>query len=93
MEQFTAILIVILAGIFQGSFILPMTLVKQWKWENTWLVFSFLGMIVLNFLLAAIFIRELSQVYATIPFKDLMLACPVRFRMGHWRSVVRNRHG
>lgn len=73
MQQITGILIVILAGIFQGSFILPMTLVKKWKWENTWLVFSFAGMIVLNFLLAAIFISKLPQVYAVIPNKDLAL--------------------
>lgn len=73
MEQLLSILIIFLAGIFQGSFILPMTLVKQWKWENTWLVFSFFGMIVLNLIMAGIFIHELSRVYATAPFKDLFL--------------------
>ncbi|MDZ7370514.1 MAG: hypothetical protein ONB12_05005 [candidate division KSB1 bacterium] len=73
MEQLFSILIIFLAGIFQGSFILPMTMVKQWKWENTWLVFSFFGMIVLNLLMAGIFIHELSRVYAAAPFKDLFL--------------------
>lgn len=82
MESFTGILIVILAGIFQGSFILPMTLVKQWKWENTWLVFSFAGMIVLNLLLAAIFIIELSQVYAAIPDRNLVLLALFGFGWG-----------
>jgi L-rhamnose-H+ transport protein len=82
MESFTGILIVILAGIFQGSFILPMTLVKRWKWENTWLVFSFAGMIVLNFLLAGIFISEISQVYATIPGRDLAMLALFGFGWG-----------
>jgi L-rhamnose-H+ transport protein len=73
MEQSIGILIVISAGIFQGSFILPMTLVKQWKWENTWLVFSFAGMILLNFILANFFIKELFQVYASVQLKDIVL--------------------
>lgn len=69
----SGLLMVLIGGVFQGSFILPMTLVKQWKWENSWLVFSFLGMIVLNFLLAGIFIGELSQVYEPVPVRDLVL--------------------
>ena len=73
MESFTGILMVILAGIFQGSFILPMTLVKHWKWENSWLVFSFAGMIVLNFMMAGMFIGDLPEVYAAVPGKDLAL--------------------
>lgn len=73
MGQIGAILIIFLAGIFQGTFILTMTLVKQWKWENTWLVFSFFGMIVLNLVMAGIFIHELFGIYTTIPFRDLFL--------------------
>lgn len=73
MEQTASIFVIFLAGIFQGTFIMPMTLVKQWKWENTWLVFSLLGMIVLNLFMAGIFIHELLRVYSAIPFKDLFL--------------------
>jgi len=80
MEQIISVLIIILAGIFQGSFILPMTLVKGWKWENSWLLFSFAGMIILNFLLATIFVRELSHVYAAVPGRDFAL--PALFGFG-----------
>jgi hypothetical protein len=39
-------LLVLLAGLLQGTFILPMTLVRKWSWEHTWATFSLLGMIV-----------------------------------------------
>ncbi len=43
---------VILASILQGSFLVPMTHVRRWRWENSWVVFSVLGMIVFNWALA-----------------------------------------
>ena len=41
-----------IAGLFQGSFVLPMTLTREWKWEHTWAAFSLLGMLVFNWLIA-----------------------------------------
>lgn len=82
MDSITGISLVIVAGIFQGTFILPMTLVKQWKWENSWLLFSFAGMVVLNFVLAAIFVGDLSQIYAAIPGSDLLLLVLFGFGWG-----------
>jgi len=56
-----------IAGIFQGSFILPMTMTKNWQWEHSWLAFSVLGMIVLNWILTLIFIPDIFQIYKDIP--------------------------
>lgn len=39
----TGFALVLAAAALQGSFVLPMTLTRKWKWENTWLVFSALG--------------------------------------------------
>ncbi len=44
---------VLLAGVFQGSFILPMTLTRKWEWEHSWAVFSLLGMLVFNWAIGA----------------------------------------
>jgi L-rhamnose-H+ transport protein len=33
-------LYVLLAGVFQGSFMLPMKWTRGWAWENTWFVFA-----------------------------------------------------
>ncbi len=66
-------LILLLAGFFQGSFILPMTMTRHWNWENAWLSFSLLGMVLLNLLLAFLFIPGLLSVYMAVPAGDLFL--------------------
>jgi len=44
---------VLLGGVFQGSFTLPMKRMQDWRWENTWLVYSIAGMVALPCLLVA----------------------------------------
>ncbi|MFP5042971.1 L-rhamnose/proton symporter RhaT [Parasediminibacterium sp. JCM 36343] len=73
MEITIGLLILLVAGFFQGSFVLPMTMTKQWNWENTWLTFSLLGMVVLNLVLAFLFIPHLFDVYRSVPVGDLLL--------------------
>ena len=59
----------------QGTFVLPMTLAKNWNWENIWLLFSLVGMVFLNLFLAYLFIADLYQVYREIdPGQLLILA-------------------
>src|SRR5579871_5787516 len=43
--------LVLLGGLLQGTFTLPMKRMPGWRWENTWLVYSIAGMIVLPWLL------------------------------------------
>jgi L-rhamnose-H+ transport protein len=44
---------VLLGGVFQGSFALPMKRMLRWRWENTWLIYSAAGMVALPWLLVA----------------------------------------
>jgi len=60
-------ILVSIAGIFHGSFILPMTMTKNWQWEHSWLVFSILAMIVLNWILTLIFIPNIFWIYRDLP--------------------------
>jgi len=48
----TAALTVIAGGVLHGSFALPMKKMGGWKWENTWLIYSVSGLVVLPLLLA-----------------------------------------
>jgi len=73
MEIMIGLLVLLIAGFFQGTFILPMTMSRKWNWENTWLVFSFLGMVLFNLLLTFIFIPHLLSVYRSVPAFDLLL--------------------
>ncbi len=70
-EFLSGLLLVVLAGVMQGTFILPMTLTRKWAWEHNWLVFSLLGMLLLNWLLAVFFIPDIAAVYWATPAADL----------------------
>src|SRR6266567_1170263 len=48
---------VLLGGILNGTFILPMKRMKTWSWENIWLAYSVVAMVVLPWALA----------FATVP--------------------------
>lgn len=72
MELLIGFVLVGVAGIFQGSFILPMTMTKKWQWEHTWLTFSVLGMIVLNWILTMIFIPNIFSIYQGLPTETLL---------------------
>ena len=43
---------VLLGGILNGTFILPMKRMKAWSWENIWLAYSVVAMVVLPWALA-----------------------------------------
>jgi L-rhamnose-H+ transport protein len=66
-------LLVLLAGLLQGTFILPMTLVRKWSWEHTWATFSLLGMIVFNWIITLLFVPNIVAVYAASPPRDLAI--------------------
>lgn len=61
----------LLAALLQGSFVLPMTLVRKWAWEHTWATFSLLGMLVFNWILTLLFVPNIFAVYAASPSRDL----------------------
>ncbi len=63
--------LVLLAALLQGSFVLPMTLVRQWAWEHTWATFSLLGMLVFNWMITLLFVPDIFAVYAASPSRDL----------------------
>jgi L-rhamnose-H+ transport protein len=69
----TGCLLVLLAGLLQGTFILPMTLVKQWAWEHTWATFSVLGMFVFNWIITLLLVPNIFAVYRVSPSRDLII--------------------
>jgi L-rhamnose-H+ transport protein len=73
MSLLTGFLLVLLAGLLQGTFILPMTLVRKWEWEHTWATFSLLGMIVFNWMITLLFVPNIFAVYAVSPPRDLVI--------------------
>jgi L-rhamnose-H+ transport protein len=73
----------ILGGIFQGSFALPMKkMERRWKWENTWLVYSVVGLIVFPCILAYVTVPALSDVYGSVPVSAILLVALFGFGWG-----------
>jgi L-rhamnose-H+ transport protein len=64
--------LVLAAGVFQGIFLLPMDRTRGWKWEQNWLVFSFFGMILFNWLFTALTIPQILDIYRAAPVGDLV---------------------
>jgi L-rhamnose-H+ transport protein len=73
MAPLTALLLVLLAGLLQGTFILPMTLVRKWSWEHTWATFSFFGMFLFNWIITLLLVPNIFAVYNASPSGDLVI--------------------
>jgi len=66
-------LLVIVAGMLQGAFILPMKSTKKWAWENTWLVYSTAGYLIFPWLFVLFTIPHPASVLATTSLHSLFL--------------------
>lgn len=55
---------VVLGGVLQGIFALPMKYARRWKYENIWLVFSFTGMVLFPWLLISATLPHTREVYS-----------------------------
>lgn len=67
----TGITLVLLAAVFQGVFLLPMSRTRQWAWEHTWLAFSLVGMLVCNWVFTLILLPSPVAIYAAVPWREL----------------------
>jgi len=57
------LLFVLLGGLLQGSFALPMKRMSGWCWENTWLVYSVAGMIFFPWLLVVATVPNAGEIF------------------------------
>jgi hypothetical protein len=53
---------VLLGGFLNGSWVLPMKRLTAWRWENTWLTFSILGLVVIPWIVAAVTVPQLGAI-------------------------------
>lgn len=74
--------IIIVVGFLQGTFILPMTYTKKWNWAHNWFEFSLLGMLVLNWIIALLFIPNLTHIISVIPFNKIVIVLAFGFIWG-----------
>lgn len=72
--HFSALFLILLAGLMMGSFVVPMKAMPQWEFENSWLLFCFMGLVVFPTLVALVTVPHLGQVLLTAPRRSLLLA-------------------
>jgi len=76
----TGILLTLLAGLMSGNCMLPVKFTKSWKWENVWLVFSVVSLVILPWALAIALVNRLSETYRALSVHQL--AIPVLLGAG-----------
>lgn len=68
------------AGWMAGDCMLPLKFNRQWRWENTWLIFSLVSLMVLPWILAMSLVSHPLQTYAALT--PSQLAVPILFGAG-----------
>jgi len=58
--------LIVAAGLMAGDCMLPAKFARRWRWENTWLVFSVVSLVVLPWGLALALVDHLGAVYAMV---------------------------
>jgi L-rhamnose-H+ transport protein len=74
------IFLTLLAGLMAGNCMLPMKFNRTWQWENTWLVFSIVSLVILPWMLALGLVGHLFDAYRSLSL--LEFAVPFLFGAG-----------
>jgi len=65
--------LVMIAGFMSGCCMLPLKFVRSWKWENIWLVFSILSLVVIPWSLALLLVDRLFDTYRALSAHQLIV--------------------
>src|ERR1017187_8992166 len=57
---------ILVAGVMNGAYTLPLKLTRRWNWENMWFVFTVLGLCILPVLTAVLTIPDLWSIYGRV---------------------------
>src|SRR5881394_3286265 len=63
---------VVVAGVLQGLFAVPMKYAPRWNYEHIWLIYSLAGMVVLPWILTTATVPHLGEVYSLTPAMALI---------------------
>lgn len=66
MRTLIIILTTVFSGVLNGSYAAPTKLAKKWEWENTWLIFSISGLIIIPWLSVFSFVPGFSAILSEI---------------------------
>lgn len=70
----TGLLLIVLGGMMEGLFALPMKFTPKWSWENIWGAGSLAALVLVPWPLALLTVPHLGAVYSAVPFHTIVLA-------------------
>ncbi len=68
------LLFVVIAGFAAGTFAIPFKFAKGWQWENNWLVWSVVALLIAPWLIAFTTVPDLLSIYKAQPGNLLLIA-------------------
>lgn len=71
----SGIAILIIAGVGNGSFTVPMKYARKWAWENTWLVWTIFALVIFPFVAALMTVPNLAVVYRSAAPGTILEVC------------------
>jgi L-rhamnose-H+ transport protein len=63
---------ILVAGVMNSAYTLPLKLTRRWNWENTWFAFTVLGLCVLPVMTAALTIPHFWSIYREVGSERLL---------------------
>jgi L-rhamnose-H+ transport protein len=79
-SSWIGIVLIMVAGLMAGNCMLPLKFNRKWRWENTWLIFSMVSLILLPWILALSLVSNLFQTYTALTAAQF--AIPIFFGAG-----------
>ena len=74
------IVLTLFAGLMSGNCMLPLKFNRRWKYENTWLVFSVVSLVLLPWALALGLVDHIFETYRSLSW--FQIALPFLFGVG-----------
>ena len=65
-NYFVGLVWILVAGVTQGAFTVPMKFVRRWKWEHLWLVYSVIAFFLLPWVVAWVTVPHLAAVLESL---------------------------
>jgi L-rhamnose-H+ transport protein len=73
MNTEVGVLLAVAGGVMVGNCMVPLNYLRNWRWENAWIVFSIVALLLLPWSFAFLWIPHLMAVYAQVNPSDFVM--------------------
>lgn len=80
MESELGIFLAVAAGLMVGNCMLPLNYLRKWRWENAWIIFTLVALVLVPWALAFFRVPNLLSVYSNVNSASFMI--PLLFGAG-----------